>query len=112
MSRERAIDLQLIKPIEVGVNSKGKITIKKLFKEELNKLGVAYIDPCCDSNYNNSFFVVVDTYADMIQQAVGNQYKRFLVLNDEDKGQEKTTYDYWPKIAINWIAAVEDIDLT
>lgn len=46
--KERVIDLQLIKPITPGSPSaKGKISLKKLFKEELTKLQVPFSDPCC-----------------------------------------------------------------
>lgn len=55
--------------------------------------------------------VIVDTYADMITEATGTSYKRFFVLNDEDKGLEYTVYDYWPNTAIMWIAANLEINL-
>ncbi len=51
MPKERVIDLQLIKPITSGSpSSKGKISLKNLFKEELTKLNVAFSDPCCPSD--------------------------------------------------------------
>lgn len=46
---ERAIDLQLIKPVKGKNNLKGKITLKKLFKEELSALNVPFVDPCCEN---------------------------------------------------------------
>lgn len=55
--------------------------------------------------------VIVDTYADMITESTGTAYKRFLVLNDENKSLTKTVYEYWPNQCINWIAAVEEVNL-
>lgn len=55
MPKERAIDLQLIKPVITGSPAaKGKIPLTKLFKEELDKLQVPYNDPCCTNDLNNS----------------------------------------------------------
>lgn len=49
--KERAIDLQLIKPVQTGSpGARGKITLKKLFKQELDRLNVVYSDPCCENN--------------------------------------------------------------
>lgn len=49
--REKAIDIQLIKPVKVGTSaSKGKVILKSLFKEYFNKLNVGYYDPCCDDD--------------------------------------------------------------
>jgi hypothetical protein len=55
--------------------------------------------------------LIVDTYADMITNATGTAYKRFLVLNDENKGLQKTVYEYWPTKCINWIAVTEEVNL-
>ncbi len=44
----RAIDLQLIKPVKPGSSgSKGKIFLKQLLKEELKELNVPTYDSCC-----------------------------------------------------------------
>lgn len=49
MAKERAIDLQLIKPITPGSSGgKGKITLKNLFKIYFRELNVGFYDPCCD----------------------------------------------------------------
>jgi len=48
-TKNRAIDLQLIKPVTPGSSgAKGKITLKQLFKEELANLQVPTYDPCCN----------------------------------------------------------------
>jgi hypothetical protein len=48
MAKERAIDLQLIKPVDLGSSGgKGKMSLRNLFKQELTKLGVPFTDPCC-----------------------------------------------------------------
>lgn len=49
MAKERAIDLQLIKPVTPGSSGgKGKITLKNLFKIYFRELNVGFYDPCCD----------------------------------------------------------------
>src|SRR5262245_61400597 len=49
MSKEKAIDIQLIKPVAAGTPAaKGKIFLKNLFKEYLTKLNVGFYDSCCD----------------------------------------------------------------
>lgn len=53
--------------------------------------------------------VITNTYAEMIIEATGAYYKRFLVLTDENKSAERTLYDYWPTIGILWVAAVDEI---
>lgn len=50
MAKQRAIDLQLIKPVEGRSNAKGKITLNKLQKELLTDLNVPFYDTCCESN--------------------------------------------------------------
>ena len=57
---------------------------------------------------SNLLFVVEDTYADMIADAIGETAKVFLVLNDENKGQTYTVYIYFPGAAIMWIAATTE----
>ncbi len=52
MAKQRAIDLQLIKPIEGRSNGKGKITLNKLQKELLTELHVPFYDTCCETNNN------------------------------------------------------------
>ena len=48
--KNRAIDLQIIKPVKPGTSgSKGKIFLKQLLKEELQDLGVPVNDPCCST---------------------------------------------------------------
>lgn len=52
--------------------------------------------------------VGVATYADMLAVATGPRFLEILVLADEDKGQEHTTYKYWPvgNGVIKWVAEV------
>ena len=45
--KQRAIDLQLVKPVMGKTNLKGKITLRNLQKELLDDLNVAYADLCC-----------------------------------------------------------------
>lgn len=64
------------------------------------------------SNYIGSLTgipVIVETYADMIEQATGEYYKRFMVLNDENKNAERIVYEYWPTIGIIWIVTVDEV---
>jgi len=50
MKKEKAIDYQFVRPIEVGASSmKGKIPLINLFKEYLKRLNVGFYDPCCDN---------------------------------------------------------------
>lgn len=68
------------------------------------------LQPVASPAPQETFFTVA-TYADMIVAATGPYYKKFLVQVDEDKGQDETTYEYWPDQGIFWIAATEDTDL-
>lgn len=48
MAKERAIELQLIKPVIPGSSgAKGKIFLRHLFKEYFTSLNVGFYDPCC-----------------------------------------------------------------
>lgn len=48
--KQRSIDLQLIKPVQPGSSgAKGKITLKQLFKEQLDELNIAVSDCVCPS---------------------------------------------------------------
>lgn len=52
----------------------------------------------------------VATYAAMLLMATGPYKLDFLVIDDENKGQQNTMYTYWPGQGIReWIAAVEDL---
>lgn len=48
MAKERAIELQLIKPVIPGSSgAKGKIFLRHLLKEYFTSLNVGFFDPCC-----------------------------------------------------------------
>lgn len=67
MAKERAIELQLIKPIQPGSpGSKGKITLRNLFKEYFNQLNVSYDDPCCTDDSNAGACPAISEDADNI----------------------------------------------
>ena len=51
MYKEKAIDYQFIRPVEVGTSAmKGKVPLRSLFKEYFRKLNVGFYDPCCDDD--------------------------------------------------------------
>ncbi len=106
MPKERAIDLQLIKPIETnGIAGKGKISIKRLLKEELSKLSVPYNDPCCNTNILTISSIIVDSYEEMLLQANGNSMKFIKVREDnENNSGDPSTYMYWPNFGIDLLA--------
>lgn len=54
---------------------------------------------------------IVLTYAQMIPLAVGIYPIDFLVLNDENKGQENTTYNFYPSTTtptLMWFASIKE----
>lgn len=51
---------------------------------------------------------VVSSYADMLHYATGQSYIKFLVVNDENKGTQYTTYEYYPNGKLMWVASVEE----
>lgn len=66
------------------------------------------LQPVVQPAASETFFEVA-TYAQMQALAGGSYYRAFLVLNDENKGQTNTRYEYWPDSGIKeWIAAVEE----
>lgn len=56
-------------------------------------------------------FFTVEAYSDMRALATGLYYREFLVLNDENKGLERTSYQFWPGTPdrIEWIAATNEV---
>lgn len=51
MHKEKAIDYQFIRPVEVGTSAmKGKVPLRNLFKEYFRKLNVGFYDPCCSDD--------------------------------------------------------------
>lgn len=51
---------------------------------------------------------MVSSYEEMKNLAVGDSTISFIVLNDEDKNQLNTMYQYFPEFGLMWIAAVKE----
>jgi hypothetical protein len=102
--QNRAIDLQLVKPISKDSNIGGKITLKNLQKELLTQLNVPFGDFCCQVGSNLPLGAPVRLFEDELQFlgedgvwtsvdiGGGGAGLRFGVAGQDDTGAENRVF--------------------